>query len=147
MRVTATVAMVLVSAVLFAGSVNAECELTCAGECRQAAVMCKLGAALEAKADKMACLNEFNEGAFECQAGHHGGQLECSELCLPDLRACVREVRAGFKACRSEVRAAYGECKAEAQGWAQDFRAECSEAKAGCMAECRGEPADGGGLG
>lgn len=138
--------MVFLSAVLFAGSVNAACELTCEGECRQAVAMCKLGAALEARADKMACLNELNGGLLECHAAYYGARVECAEVCVEDLRACAQEARVGFKECREAVREAVEGCKAEAAGWKRDLKTECGAAKASCMAECRGEPQDGGGL-
>jgi hypothetical protein len=144
MRTAMTMSMVVLGGVLFAGSANAGCELTCEGECRQVAALCKLDAALDARADKVACSNEANEALVECHAIQAEGHAACSELCGVDFKACKQEVNAEFKACKVEVAEGLKECKLEAAGAAALAAAACFTDKATCLAECAGDGGDGG---
>jgi hypothetical protein len=119
-----------------AGSAYADCELSCAAECRQEAAICNSTASLENRIGRQLCAADAADALAICESDAIDARADCVGMCGPDLKECGAAAKAALKQCKDTVKIELAGCtNAVATQFAEDKQA-CGEDAADCASLC-----------
>lgn len=114
----------------------AECELSCAAECRQETVICVGAANLEGRIGKQQCAADAAEALIACEVDALDLRGDCVGLCGPDLKECGTEAKVGLKQCKETVKIEHAGCENDVATLLAADKTACAEENADCMSSC-----------
>jgi len=114
----------------------ADCELSCAGECRQENVICVGAANLEGRIGKQQCATDATDASIVCEIDALDLRGDCVGLCGPDLKACSAEAKVALKQCKETVKIEQAGCENEVATLLAADRTACAQENADCLSSC-----------
>ena len=137
MKITATLAVAMLSGLVLAGSTPAaECELSCRAECKQELAICKGEVALFKQAEMMVCETDAADAMLECDLNALEDRSDCIGSCGTELRECMGLAKSAYKECKTAMKDALKICLEEVALEIADEQAFCVEDGADCVASC-----------
>jgi hypothetical protein len=134
-RTTFAIAMSLMT-LGAAGSASADCELSCAAECRQETAICNGTANLEHRIGRQLCAADAADALVLCDSDAIDARADCVGLCGPDLKECGGAAKTTLKQCKQTVKIALAGCLNEAAAQFAADKQACGEDAADCASLC-----------
>ncbi len=119
-----------------ASSAFAECELSCAAECRQESVICVGAANLEGRIGRQQCATDAADALIACEIDALDLRGDCVGLCGVDLKACGAEAKVGLKQCKETVKIELAGCQNAVATLLAADKTACAEENADCLSTC-----------
>ncbi len=125
-----------VTAVLGAVPAFAQCELSCAAECRQESAVCASAANLEGRIGRQQCAADAADALVICESDAIDARADCVGMCGVDLKECGTAAKNALKACKQQVKIDLAGCENEVATLLAADRQTCAEDAADCAASC-----------
>ncbi len=114
----------------------ADCELSCAGECRQEAAVCISTANLEGRIGRQQCEADAQDAVVICESDSIDARADCVGLCGVDLKSCTGAAKATLKQCKEQVKIELAGCTNEVAVQLEADRQACTEDAVDCASSC-----------
>jgi len=119
-----------------AGSVLADCELSCVAECRQESAICTSTATLEGRIGRQLCDADADDALVICESDAIDARADCVGMCGPDLKECGATAKANLKQCKESVKIELAGCQNEVAAQLAADKQACAEDTADCASGC-----------
>jgi hypothetical protein len=136
MRTMITTIGLTLTTLLATTPASADCELSCAAECRQENVICVGAANLEGRIGKQQCATDATDALIVCEIDALDLRGDCVGLCGPDLKACGADAKVALKQCKESVKIEQAGCENEVATLVAADRTACAQENADCLSSC-----------
>jgi len=114
----------------------ADCELSCAAECRQESVICTGAANLEGRIGRQQCTTDAADALVICEIDALDLRGDCVGMCGAELKDCGAQAKVALKQCKESVKIELAGCENELATLLAADKAACAEETADCAASC-----------